>query len=73
MQITKRMETLENSKIKWTLFKGQLISKRLFGFFNSPKKRTKKIRLYYYATSSRIILVHLLGELKTPKIHFEIN
>ena len=43
MQITKRMETLENSKIKWTLFKGQLISKRLFGFFNSPKKRTKKI------------------------------
>ena len=27
----------------WQLYKGQLISKCLFGFFNSPKKRTKKI------------------------------
>ena len=27
---------------KWTTFKGQLISKGLFGFLNFPKKRTKK-------------------------------
>ena len=47
--------------------KGQLISKCLFGIFNSPKKWTKKIRLYYYGTSSRIVFVHFLGELKTPK------
>ena len=33
-----------------------------------------KIRLYYYGTSSRIIVfIRFLGELKTPKIHFEIN
>ena len=50
--------------------KGQLISKCLFGIFNSPEKRTKKIRLYYYGTSSRIVFVHFLGELKTPKKTF---
>ena len=27
------------------MFKGQLISKCLFGIFNSPKKRTKLVRL----------------------------
>jgi hypothetical protein len=47
--------------------KGQLISKCLFGIFNSPKKRTKKIRLYYYGTSSRIVSVRFMGELKTTK------
>ena len=31
------------------------------------------IQLYYYATSSRIVFVCFLGELKTPKRHFEIN
>jgi hypothetical protein len=28
--------------------KGQLISKRLFGVFNSPKKRTETIRLFSF-------------------------
>ena len=53
--------------------KGQLISKCLFGSFNSPKKRKEKIRLYYYGTSSRIVFVWFLEELKTPKRHFKIN
>ena len=53
--------------------KGQLISTGLFGIFNSPKERTKKNQLYYYGTSSRIVFVHCLGELKTSKRHFEIN
>ena len=52
---------------------GQLISKCLFGIFNSPKKWTKKIPLYYYGTSSRIVFDCFLGELKTPKRYFEIN
>ena len=50
--------------------KGQLISVCIF---NSPKKRTKKNQLYYYGTSSRIVFVRFLGELKTSKRHFEIN
>ena len=33
----------------------------------------KNPRLYYYWTSSRIVFVRFLGELKTPKRHFEIN
>ena len=40
--------------------KGQLISKCLFGIFNSPKKRTKKFEFYYYGTSSRIVFVSFL-------------
>ena len=52
--------------------KGQLISKSLFCIFNSPKKRTKK---FYFTTMvpRRIVFVRFLGELKTPKRHFEIN
>ena len=53
--------------------KGQLISKGLFGIFNSPKKWTKIICLYYYGSSSQIVFVCFLGELKTTKRHFEIN
>ena len=54
------------------LSKGQLISKRHFVIFNSPKKQTKKIQLYFYEISSRIVFVLFLWVLKTPKIHFEI-
>ena len=50
--------------------KGQLISK---GIFNSPKKGAKKSQLYYDGTSNEIVFVRFLGELKTPKRHFEIN
>ena len=52
--------------------KGQLILKGLSVFFNSPKKRTKIIcssgqgkNLSYQ--------VRFLGELETPKGHFEIT
>ena len=56
--------------------KGQLISKCFFGIFNPPKKRTKKFNFTtkkLYGTSSRIVFVRFLGELKTPKRHFETN
>ena len=33
----------------------------------------EKIQLYYYGTSSWIVFIRFLGELKTPKRHFEIN
>ena len=52
--------------------KGQVITKYLFGTFNSPQKRTKNL-IYYYGTSSRIVFVRFLGEVKTPKINFETN
>ena len=58
--------------ITTVLGKGQLITKCLLGIFNSPKKTNEKIQLYY-GTSSRIVFVRFLGELKTPKRHFEIN
>ena len=51
--------------------KGQLISKCLFGVFNSPKKRLKTIRLEEVVKSN--FLVRFLGELKIPKRYFEIN
>ena len=66
---------IRNSNLEWTLdSKGQLISKCLFGIFNSPKKQRKNSTvLYYYGTSSRIVFVRFSGELKTSKRHFEIN
>ena len=36
-------------------------------------KTNRNIQLYYYGTSSRIVYVHFLRELKTPKRNFEIN
>ena len=44
--------------------KGQLISKYIFGIFNSSTKRTKN-RPNYYGTSSWIVFVRVLEELKT--------
>ena len=37
------------------------------------KNEWKFLTLLYYGTSSRIVFVHFLGELKTPKRHLEIN
>ena len=54
--------------------KGQLISKRIFGIFNSPKKQTKEFDFTTMVLQlSRIVSIHFLGELKTPKRHFEIH
>ena len=44
-------------------FKGQLISKCLFGIFNSPKKRTKKFEFTNMVPQVELFL----GELKTHK------
>ena len=49
--------------------KGQLVSKCVYGTFNS----CKKFNFYHYGTSSRIVSFHFLGELKTPKRHYKIN
>ena len=60
--------------VEYEQSKGQLISKGPFGILNSSKKRTKKIDLTTnYDTSGRLVFVHLWKNLKTPKIHFEIN
>ena len=50
------------------LLKGQLISKCLFGIFNSSKKRTEKFDLQYYVWyPNRCVFFCFLGELKTSK------
>ena len=36
-------------------------------------KNLQKNQLYYYSTSCRFVFIRFLGELKTPKRHFEIN
>ena len=53
--------------------KGQLISKCIFWYLQFFQKTNKKIRRNYGGTSSRIIFVRFLEELKTKKRHFEIN
>ena len=44
-----------------------------FWYHQFSRTTNEKIRLYYYGTSSLIIFVRFLGELKTPERHFEIN
>ena len=44
-----------------------------FWYLQFSQKINKKFWIYYYGTSSRIVFVLFLGELKTPKRHFEIN
>ena len=56
--------------------KEKLISKCFFGmYFKFFQKSNEKIQPNYYGmyTSSRIVFVWFLEELKTPKRHFEIN
>ena len=53
-------------------FKGQIISKCLFGIVISTKKQKENLTLLH-DTASRIIFVRFLGEVKTSKRHFEIN
>ena len=62
-------ECLNGFKSK-EFYKGQLISKGLFSILNSLKKWTKKIRLYYYDTSGRLVFVHFLGEIEDKKKTF---
>ena len=44
-----------------------------YWYLQFSKKMNEKIRHYYYGTSNWIVFVRFLGELKTPKRHFEIN
>ena len=44
-----------------------------FWYLQFFQKRTKKFKPNYYGTSSRIIFIRFLKELKTPKRHFETN
>jgi hypothetical protein len=44
-----------------------------FWYLQFSQKTNENFWLYYYGTSSRIVFVRFLGELKTPKRHFEIN
>ena len=53
--------------------KGQLISKCLFGVFNSPKKTNENNLTWGTIVVKSNFFVHFLGELKIPKRHFEIN
>ena len=53
--------------------KGQLISKGLFGFFNSPKKRTKNFCPSRLGLKIYIFKFIFFGELKALKFPFEIN
>ena len=53
--------------------KGQLISKCLFGVFNSPKKKNENNSTWGTIVVKSNFFVRFLGELKIPKRHFEIN
>ena len=44
-----------------------------FWYLQFSQKTNKKIWPYCYGTSSQIVFVCFLGELKKPKGHFEIN
>ena len=77
----KKLHKLNNSAILlqtcdvigWLFFKGQLISKRLFGILNSPKKRTKNLTLLLWYLRSTWFCSFFPMKLKTPKRLFEIN
>ena len=53
--------------------KGPLISKCLFSVFVSHIKQTKKFDFTTMVSQIKLSLFVFCGELKTPKIHFEIN
>ena len=66
---------LKNDRI-WCCIFFQTVNRKKSGFRASlqfSQKTNEKLRLYYYGTSSQIVFVRFLGELKTPKRHFEIN
>ena len=66
-------QNFSKDQIEYGAVKGQLILNCPFGVFNYFKKLMKKFNILYYDTSSRIVFVPFLEELKTPKGHFEIN
>ena len=63
----------ESLKRRIYVDKGQLISKGLFGIFNSPKNRMKKIEFTTMIPQVDLFSFIFWEKLKTPKRHFEIN
>ena len=53
--------------------KGQLISKCLFGVYNSPQKMNLTSQIFALAYWGQKFFVRFLGELKKPKFSFQIN
>ena len=47
--------------------------KMVFGVIDFLQKMNKRIPLYYYDTSARLVLVRFWRKSTTPKNHFEIN
>jgi hypothetical protein len=54
-------------------FKRSVDFETSFWYLQFFLKMNEKIRPNYYGTSSEIVFVRFLEELKTPKRHFEIN
>ena len=54
-------------------FKRSVNFEMSFWYLQVFQKMNKKNRPTYCSTSSRIVFVRFLEELKTPKRHFEIN
>ena len=52
------------------MIKGQIISKWFFGVFDFLQKTNERIRLYYYDTSSWLVFVCFLEEIKDNKKPF---
>ena len=66
-------EVLQNSilssEASWSSSLGQFTLK----WSSISQKTNTKIQFYYYGTSSRIVFVRFLEELKTPQRNFEIK
>ena len=71
-KIISKRHIIPKSNCKPLNVKGQLISKCLFGVFNSLKNERKQFDLRYHSSKVEFF-GSFLGELKIPKRHFEIN
>ena len=70
MYIVAKEEEITNYYCKTCSFKGQIISKGLFGIINSPKKRTKKFNLTTMIPQVDLFLFVFLGEIEDIKNTF---
>ena len=73
MYIVAKEEEITNYYCKTCSFKGQIISKGLFGIINSPKKGTKIFDFTTMIPQLDLFFFVFWEKLKTPKRHFEIN
>ena len=61
------------NRYKISAHKRSVNFKRTFCYPQFFQKTNAKIQLYYCDTSGRIVYIHFLEELKTPKRHFKID